>query len=88
MASLVAQLRRKYMLRYLSAAITGSWGQKNMPNLWREKGRGGVKERGGRGRGDGGEAVRGEVGEMGVKERREKGRGGNMTGEGEGGGGR
>ena len=53
------------MPRYLSAAITGSWGQKNMPNLWREKGRGGVKERGGRGRGDGGEAVRGEVGEMG-----------------------
>ena len=42
MASLVAQLRRKYIPKYRTTAMTGSWGQKNMPNLWREGGREGT----------------------------------------------
>ena len=83
MASLVAQLRRKYIPRNRTTAMTGSWGQKNMPNLWKEGGRGlGVKVR--REKGCGvkarrerkmcGEGQDGWREEDGVKVRREGGR--------------
>jgi len=73
LASLVAQLRRKYIPRNRTTAMTGSWGQKNMPNLWKEGGRGlGVKVR--RERKMCGEGQDGWREEDGVKVRREGGR--------------